>query len=300
MRERRTVLTSNAEADPRFNEAPSVARYDVRAVLCSPCRWQGEPVGAVYLERNVSKEPFVEEDAQHLQDLGDLLGIAFMAWRAHLVSRREDWERERLERTFPPARVASILAAGGGAMVRRDIREACVLSLAVPRHAGLLDGLDEEAWRLISQLYAQAHEIVLRHGGVLLSAETAVFEAVEGKADEFAVEAVRAAVEIQRAARPLVKRLARENKMTLTIGLAAATGRVLAGYFGAGRRVDYWALGDPMRVAHGLAATASDGEVLIEHATQSRVRIFLNTHRLAPVTLPGIEQQVQIYRVVPY
>ena len=41
IQERRAIVTTNAEVDPRFREATSVAQYDIRTVMCAPSRWQG-------------------------------------------------------------------------------------------------------------------------------------------------------------------------------------------------------------------------------------------------------------------
>lgn len=298
IREDRIIHTTNAEHDPRFSDATSVGRFDIRSVVCAPTRWQSEAQGAVYLERALPKESFTEEHGEQLQDLADLLGIAQMAWRAHHASHRAEWEKEWLSRTFPAPRVASILAAGGASMIRRELKEACHLRFAFPRLTGLLEGHDEEGWRILSQMLAQVHDIVLRRGGLLLATDAAVFESEGGEAPQYAIEAVRAAVEAQRSARPLIKRLAREHKASLAFGIGASTGTGISGWFGAGRRVDYWSAGPPLLIASGLAAQSQDGEILVDLPTQNRIRLFLNTHRLAPVSIPGAEGPVQIFRIV--
>ncbi len=302
IRDRVAVATTNAEVDPRFRDADSVAQYDIRAVLCAPARWQGSPVGAVYLERTVGTQPFTDADAAALQDLADLLGVAEMAWRGHLMASREEWERDQLLRNFAEGSVAGLLGRGGTAAVRRQPREVTVVAVYLARLDGIIASGNEEAWRLISQLYGQVADILLRHGGALTAAGIGQFGALDAEpgAEDPATEAVRAGVDIQRAARPLVKRFAREFKQPIAVGVGIGTGQVLTGYFGAGRRVDFLGLGEPVPVATGLAFQAEDGEVLIDHATFGRVRIHFTPHRLAPVTLPGVARQVQLYRVVSY
>ncbi len=300
IRDRTAVATTNAEVDPRFREAVSVAQYDIRAVICAPARWQGVPVGAVYLERTVGTQPFSDADVALLQDLADLLGVAEMAWRGHLMASREEWERDQLLRNFAEGSVAGLLGRGGTAAVRRQPRDVTVVSVHLGRLEGLIASANEEAWRLISQLYGQIADILLRHGGALTAAGVGQFGALDAEpgAEDPAAEAVRAGVEIQRAARPLVKRFTREFHHPIAVGIGIGTGPALTGYFGAGRRVDFLGLGEPVPVAMGLAFQAEDGEVLIDQGTFGRVRIHFNPHRLAPVTLPGVARQVQLYRVV--
>jgi adenylate cyclase len=169
----------------------------------------------------------------------------------------------------------------------------------VIRMERLLDPANEEAWRSVSNLFAQMFEILLRHGGTLVSNHSAVFEAAREHDTEFCVEAVRAATEIQRVARLAVKRLAREMKIGLGVGLGVAVGPALLGYFGAGDRVDYAGLGPVFRTAAGLALQANDGEILVDQGTFGKIRLFVNTQRLAPMSLPGVAGQVHVYRVIP-
>lgn len=296
--ERRAISTTDAEVDPRFREAVSVAKYDIKTVLCAPARWQGVPVGAIYVERLLSKSPFNEEDAQHLQDLADLLGVATMAWQAQKASAKDDWEREQLTRTFSENDVTAMLARGGASAVRRQAREVCHVAVSFGKTAELIAGVNEEAWRLVSQLYAQANDIFLRHGGAVQPGLGAQFGALEGSGGEPPIDAVRAALEIQRVARPMVKRLARDMKLSFAVGVGLATGDSLVGWFGSGNRTDFLGLGEPAAVARGLALQAEDGEVLAEQNTFAKVRLHFNTHRLAPVSLPGASRQVQVFRVV--
>jgi class 3 adenylate cyclase len=223
-----------------------------------------------------------------------------MAWRGHLVTRREDWEKEALGRTFTEAAVNVLVGKGGAAAVRREVREVCALVLYLSKLEGLLGGVHEEAWRVVSQLYGQASDIILRHEGALISAGHAQFGSLDEGEGIFHIEAVQAAVEIQRAARPLVKRFSRDFKLALGVGIGLATGPALVGYFGAGRRIDYLGLGEIVPVAHGLAFQAEDGEVLIEAATHAKVHLHMNTHRLAPENLTGVARQIQVFRVVPF
>ena len=297
--ERRVVMTSDADEDPRFKEAGSVAQYGIRAVLCAPARWHGMPVGALYVERLIGKALFNEENTLQAQDLADMFGVAEMAWRGHLMSKREAWERASLGRTFPHSTVNALVAKGGAAAVRREIRDVCAMTLYLSKLDGVLSGVHEEAWRLLSQLYGHFSEVVLQHGGAVLDGGYAQFGSVDEAESDFHIEAVRAGVEIQKLARPLVKRFARDYKLSLAVGVGLATGPALVGYFGAGPRIDFLGLGEVEPVSRGLAFQAEDGEVLIEANTYAKVRLHVNTHRLAPESLTGVEQQVQVYRVVP-
>lgn len=300
IKERRAVITTNAELDPRFREATSVAKYDIRAVVCIPTRWQGEPTGAIYLERIISEEAYSEEEARSLQDFADLLGIALKAWEGHIVANREEWEREALSRNFSEGRVTKIIEAGGAETVKRGVREVTVMEFRLGRLEEMLLQPNEEAWKQVSQLYSQLNDIILRHDGALIWAGTAMFGGLEGESTECHIEAVKTAVEIQRAARGLLKRLVRETKQNLTLGVGVATGQALAGFFGSGKRDDFIGVGEVFSVAAGLAVQAQDGEILADQNCYGKIHVFVNTHRLPPVNMTGVDRQIQVYRVVPF
>jgi len=300
IQEKRVIVTTNAEIDPRFKEATSVAQFDIRTVMCAPVRWQGMPTGAIYLERVLARESYSEEESRQFQDLADLLGVARMAWHGHTITNKTEWERGNLERIFSPSEVATILGQGGTSSIRRQTREVCALYVNLMQMDELFANANEEAWRLISQFHAQMNEIIQRHGGALVTGGCAMFGALEVSGKEYHADAVRSAIEIQKVARLLIKRLGREMKLGLAVGAGVATSQALVGWFGAGTRLDFLGVGIAIPAAINVALQAVDGEVLIEQDTYNKVRAFVNTHRLAPVNLPGVGNQVQLFRVVPY
>jgi adenylate cyclase len=300
VRERRPLVTTSADVDERFSEAQSVDKYEIKTVVCAPARWQGQAVGAVYLERRHGDVPYGERDAEELQDIADLLGIAMMAWRGHAIEHRQEWEKELLARVFSQDKIGSIIAAGGMKSVRRDVREVCIVRFGLANLHEIMDKGNDETWLAVSQIFALNNEIMQRHGGSVIRDGCAAFESGEGAEGSFAVEATRAAVEAQQAVRSAVKKITREWQTGISVGVGVSSGRMLVGFFGAGQQIDYHAVGEPGAIATALSQHAHDGEVLIDHSTHNKVRLFINTHRIAPISIPGVQQQVQIYRIIPY
>lgn len=294
------VMTTNAEVDPRFKDATSVAQYDIAAVVCAPARWQGHAVGALYIERSIEKKQFTEAESQQLQDLADLYGTAHMAWRGHAMSQKQEWERETLSRTFDDRMVDKLMARGGASSVGRKAREICVVVVHVSKVMDMVASGNQEAWRLVSQLYAQMSDVMQRRGGAMVAPGVGVFGPSEEEGEDYYNDAATAGMEIQRLARPLVKRLGRDMKLGMSLCVAIAGGEALVGYFGAGRRVDYHALGEVVPTAYGMAHQGENGEVLVEQTVHTKIRLHFKTHRMAPVMIAGAKGLTQLYRVVPY
>ena len=184
--------------------------------------------------------------------------------------------------------------------IAREVKEVCVVKINVGGLHELFSRGNEDTWRVTSQFMGQAHDIFRRHGGAVVRDGCAVFESGEGPEGNYAVEGAKAAMEVQQAIRPAVKRIFREWQAGPHVGVGVSCGNALIGFFGAGQQMDYHAMGEPVAIATALSWHAHDGEVLIDHATHNKVRLFVNTHRIAPISIPGVDQQVQLYRVIPY
>ncbi|NJL93114.1 MAG: GAF domain-containing protein [Anaerolineae bacterium] len=60
------VLTTNAQHDPRFQDARSVFGFSLRSILCVPLVYKGEPRGVVYVDNRVKDGIFGKKEMQLL------------------------------------------------------------------------------------------------------------------------------------------------------------------------------------------------------------------------------------------
>jgi signal transduction histidine kinase len=56
------VVTTNAQADPRFRSQESVISYTLRSILCVPLRIKGQIIGAVYADNRIKSGLFRERE----------------------------------------------------------------------------------------------------------------------------------------------------------------------------------------------------------------------------------------------
>jgi len=300
VKERRFIVSSNAEVDSRFRDATSVAKYDIQSVLCAPSRWQGMCTGAIYIERSVGKSEYSDEDGQNLQDFSDLLGIAMKAFEGHIVANRDEWDRAFLGRVFSDGRSEKLLGIGGSDAIKTAIREVSVVSFRLGKLDNILLEPNEDAWKALNQVLAQMDEIALKHEAEMLGHGVYLFGGLDGESTECHIEAVKLATEVQRMAKGTLKKLLKDFKINVTMGAGVSTGQALTGWFGSTRRSDFAGIGEVVQVSAGLAAHAQDGEVLADQYSYNKIHVFANTHRLPPVSITGLDRQVQVYRVVPF
>ena len=75
---RSSVLTRDAAADERFDNADSIAAHQIQAALCVPLISHDTVHGAIYLDADSTSEPFTPTHLQLLSVVGQVAGVA---WR---------------------------------------------------------------------------------------------------------------------------------------------------------------------------------------------------------------------------
>src|SRR5262245_31383353 len=158
----------------------------------------------------------------------------------------------------------------------------------------LHERLDAEAVRQFMEgYYAAMRGAVEAHGGrvtqVMGDGVKAVFGAPRVAEDD-AIRAVRAGVEMQRAFRELAERQ-RERVGETGLRVAVNTGEVVADDASE-------IIGDPVNVAARLQGQCQDGDVVIGGSTQRIVASLVTLERLGSFALKGRAEPVTAWRVV--
>ncbi len=81
------LLTSNAQVDPRFQGSESIIAYGLRSILCAPLIFQGEPLGAIYVENRAKVGVFTRDDLSFLAAFTNQAAVALA--NAHLHYRTD-------------------------------------------------------------------------------------------------------------------------------------------------------------------------------------------------------------------
>jgi putative nucleotidyltransferase with HDIG domain len=91
------VLTTNAQADPRFDAQMSVAAYHLRSILCVPLKLKDELIGVLYVDNRAHAGIFKENDLDLISAFADQAAVAINS--ARLFEDLQDSHRE-LERAY--------------------------------------------------------------------------------------------------------------------------------------------------------------------------------------------------------
>ena len=75
-REGQPVVTTNAQADPRFSAQESVIGYNLRSILCVPLRFRDKITGVIYADSRIRTGLFGDSDRNLLAAFADQAAIA--------------------------------------------------------------------------------------------------------------------------------------------------------------------------------------------------------------------------------
>ena len=91
------VLTTNAQADPRFDAQMSVAAYQLRSILCVPLMLKEELIGVLYVDNRAHAGIFKEHDLALISAFADQAAVAINS--ARLFEDLQESHRE-LEKAY--------------------------------------------------------------------------------------------------------------------------------------------------------------------------------------------------------
>jgi putative nucleotidyltransferase with HDIG domain len=91
------VLTTNAQADPRFDAQMSVAAYQLRSILCVPLKLKEELIGVLYVDNRAHAGIFKEHDLALISAFADQAAVAINS--ARLFEDLQESHRE-LEKAY--------------------------------------------------------------------------------------------------------------------------------------------------------------------------------------------------------
>jgi adenylate cyclase len=109
--------------------------------------------------------------------------------------------------------------------------------------------------------------------------------------------AVRAAVEIQRAVRELNKQRDAAGELPLWVGIGINHGLAVMGKMGSKNRMDYTVIGDVVNIANRLCSLARAGQIVVEYSLTRRLNGHYAFTRLEPIYVRNRMKPVDICEI---
>ena len=227
--------------------------------------------------------------------------FAALIW--HYAQTRADEARVRgtFGRYMAPAIVKKILDEGvDNLMLGGQSRHVTVLFVDIRGFTQMSEAAQPaEVVQILNEFLDLAASCIHRHGGTLDKfigdCAMAIWNAPYDMED-YTLEAVRAALDMQRESVPLEQMLLEKYGRSVRFGIGINSGEAIIGNIGASFRMDYTAIGDTVNTASRLESNAKPGQILISRATADILgdsEISLNS--LGRLKVKGKSEEIEIF-----
>ena len=303
VRQKRALLTSDAQRDLALRRSETVVGQMIRSALCVPLVVQNEVLGVIHLSSSSAAGAYEEKDLALLRAIAQPAALAVA--NARLVRKVEEdaQQRAELSRFLSPALVEKVVSNELNVAKQGDKVQATVLFSDIRGFTSISDGAaPETVVSMLNEYFEAMVEIVFEFGGTLDKFIGDGLMAVWGTpvpGPDDPVLAVRAATRMRLLLETQVNRArTARGDLPLSAGYGIATGRVIAGAMGARRRQDFTVIVDTVNLASRLCGQARPGQILVDEATE-RVARRAGTalQALEARVVKGVSRPVPVWQV---
>ena len=304
MKDRVSILTSDAMVDPRFGAGDSIRFHGIRSAMCAPLWNKDQVIGIVHVDSPMLTNCFTLNDLDLLTALANYAAVAVERARLNQKIVAEEKKRERLGRFLSPQVTSRILATSdsqGAALGVPEVKEVSILFADIVGFTTMSEKMSPSQVALVLNDYlSRMTEVIFKYEGTLDKyigdAIMAVFGAPLDMPDH-ASRSIKVALEMQ-------ERLAEFNAdhkegPHLRIRIGINSGKAVAGEIGSVNKKEYTVLGDTVNIASRLeSSVAKPGMLVIGENTHRMVAGQFECRSLGSFTLKGREREVSVFEVV--
>lgn len=306
--QRQTVLVSDSDnaGDGEFSPALSMARLEIRSVICSPLVAGKEDLGILYVDAKDPSRRFTPDDVGLFNALAGQAAVVIKNAELARNAAAEAAKRENLQRFLAPDLVEQILkkdlnlALGGekkhGTVFFSDI-------VGFTRIASQMDAADVVA--LLNRYFKVMQEIIFARGGTVdkfNGDQIMAFWGVLVDVPQSEAAAVTAAVEMQNAMYVLNRDLARAPDIAqppepLGQGIGLNTGEFVAGNIGGERKIEFTVIGNAVNLAQRVESIAGRGQVFIGQGTYDAIQHRALAFRMPDCPVKNVSEPLKVYSI---
>jgi adenylate cyclase len=304
VKDRVSILTSDALVDPRFGAGDSIRFHGIRSAMCAPLWNKEQVIGIIHVDSPMLTNCFALNDLDLLTALANYAAVAVERARLNQKIVAEEKKRERLGRFLSPQVTNRILAtpeSQSQALGVPEIKDVSVLFADIVGFTSMSEKMSPAAVSLVLNDYlSRMTDVIFKHEGTLDKyigdAIMAVFGAPLDMPDH-AVRSIRAALEM----RDRLEEFNAERKegQTLRIRIGINSGKAVAGEIGSINKKEYTVLGDTVNTASRLeSSVAQPMMIVVGENTYHAAREEFECRSLGRVTLKGKKNVLEAYEVL--
>ncbi len=300
--ERVSILLEDAQQNASGLLSKSILYNQIQSVMAAPIIGPRGLLGIIYVDRQDDLETFSADDLDLLNAVAVHTGIALNTIITYERLQKQSQARASFERFLPRQVVDEILRSPERIKLGGQRQKLTALFADVRGFTTLSEtSTPEVIVSLLNRYFSMVSEIIFRHGGTLDKYIGDGLMAMFGApyvTELDAVQAVRAAVDMQQAMIPFNEKLQTDNLPPINIGIGINTGQAIVGYIGSETRLDYTAIGDTVNIAARLESLAQPGQIVISENTMQALDESFILKPLGTEKLKGKNVNLRIAEVV--
>jgi adenylate cyclase len=299
---KRAVLSSDATMDSRFSGAHSIIMQGIRSTMCVPLVHGDELMGIMHMDSQIATNAFTEKDLQIFTGIASQAAVAIQNAKLAANIEIETKTRAQFQRLLSPNLVEQLVAGKLHLEKGGELREVTILISDIRGFTSMSEKKEPaEIVHMLNDYFEVMVDVLFRHSGTLDKYVGDEIMALFGAPVDMPgapSQAVRCAIEMQKALREFNRTRLAENQEPIKIGIGINTGRVITGAIGSSRTLQYTAIGDAVNTASRLCSIAKAGEIILSENTMRLVANDVDTVALPAVKVKGKEQELKIYSVL--
>ena len=297
-----SILTSDAQIDPRFDGGASIIFHNIRSAMCAPLWNKDDVIGVVFIDSTTRTGSFVPEDLDLLTALANYAALGIEQARLNEKIKEEIKRRSQLERYHSPAVINRIMSfSSTETSIEAQELDVTVLFTDIVGFTGFSEKLEpHRVALLLNEFFSEMTDIIFSQDGTLDKfigdAIMAVFGAPLQMKDH-AVRAVRTALEMRDRLKILNDQKFSKSRFEVRTGINS--GRVVAGDIGSPKRIEYTVLGNTVNIASRLETTvAKPDQIVIGENTYALIEDQFEVAPLGEFNLRNLEKSIMVYEVL--
>ncbi|MCE5336127.1 MAG: FHA domain-containing protein [Desulfobacteraceae bacterium] len=296
--EKAGLISADALADERFQNALSIVSQKVRSSMAVPILYEEDLLGIMIIESSAAVMAYSKKDLLLFTNIAhqtaNLIKMAEMAKRIEA----EAVTRERFQRLLSPDLAEMVVSGKLKVEKGGENRTATVLFSDIRGFTSMCENMTPaEVLAMLNEHFEIMVEIAFRYEGTVDKFVGDMIMVVWGAPvahSDDPVRALRAALEMQAALEEYNKSAQRE----IRVGIGVNTDELVAGYIGSSRTMSYSVLGDAVNIASRLCSAAGPGQILISDNTYRQVKDCFEVEVLNPIRVKGKSKPLKVYGVL--
>ena len=305
LRQKVAVLTSDAQADERFESGMSIRMQQIRSAMCAPLWNRDSVIGVIHVDSPIHVGTFTEKDLDLLTALANFAAVAIERARLHERVVEEKRIRGRLERYHSPQVIDEIIADATttGSFKAAKAKVVTILFADLVGFTSWSEKMDaDELAALLTRFFTLSSDAIFSQNGTIDKfigdAVMAFFGAPIDQPDH-ASRAITAALTMREGVAKWNDERVSKGKPPVQVRIAINTGEALVGEIGSASRVDYTVIGNTVNVAARMEEyVAGPGEICIGPVTYEAARHGFRVVQMGHFALKGLSTQVPMYKVL--